>query len=122
MQLHVVSSTPGATTPPDNIPSTIDREASTTVLIKGGETLVLGGVFRDNSLDQENGLPWFRSIPGLGWLFKRMLRQNTREELLIFLTPRVVEGGGAALAALPTAQQLWEHRNEPAVEQKNWRK
>jgi type IV pilus assembly protein PilQ len=122
MQLHVVSSTPGAVTPPDNIPSTLDREASTTVLIKGGETLVLGGVFRDNSLDQENGLPWFRSIPGLGWLFKRMLRNNTREELLIFLTPRVVEGAGSALATQPTAQQLWEHRNEPAVEQKNWRK
>lgn len=122
MQLHVVSSTPGAVTPPDNIPSTLDREASTTVLIKGGETLVLGGVFRDNSLDQENGLPWFRSIPGLGWLFKRMLRQNTREELLIFLTPRVVEGAGSALRAQPTAQQLWEHRSEPAVEQKNWNK
>jgi type IV pilus assembly protein PilQ len=122
MQLHVVSSTPGAVTPPDNIPSTLDREASTTVLIKGGETLVLGGVFRDNSLDQENGLPWFRSIPGLGWLFKRMLRNNTREELLIFLTPRVVEGAGSALRAQPTAQQLWEHRSEPAVEQKNWQK
>jgi hypothetical protein len=51
-----------------------------------------------------------------------MLRNNTREELLIFLTPRVVEGGGAGLAALPTAQQLWEHRNEPAVEQKEWKK
>ncbi len=122
MQLRVVSSTPGATTPPDNIPSTIDREASTTVLIKGGETLVLGGVFRDNSLDQENGIPWFRSIPGLGWLFKRMLRNNVREELLIFLTPRVVEGSGSLIAAQPTAQQLWEHHNEPAVEQKNWKK
>jgi type IV pilus assembly protein PilQ len=122
MQLRVVSSTPGPPTPPDNIPSTFDREASTTVLIKGGETLVLGGVFRDNSIDQETGIPWFRSIPAIGWLFKRMLRDNTREELLIFLTPRVVEGGGAAIGTQPSAQQLWEHRNEPAVEQKNWRK
>ena len=122
MQLRVVSSTPGPPTPPDNIPSTFDREASTTVLIKGGETLVLGGVFRDNSIDQENGIPWFRSIPGLGWMFKRMLRDNTREELLIFLTPRVVEGGGAAITSQPSALQLWEHRNEPAVEEKNWKK
>jgi type IV pilus assembly protein PilQ len=122
MQLRVVSSTPGPPTPPDNIPSTFDREASTTVLIKGGETLVLGGVFRDNSIDQENGIPYFRSIPGIGWLFKRMLRDNTREELLIFLTPRVVEGSGSAIATQPTAQQLWEHRNEPAVEQKSWKK
>jgi type IV pilus assembly protein PilQ len=124
MQLKVVSSTPGEVTPPDNIPSTLDREASTTVMIKGGETLVMGGVFRDNSLDQENGIPWFRSIPGLGWLFKRMLRNNLREELLIFLTPRIVEGGGAAIANLPTAKQLWEHRNEPVEEkpEKSWKK
>jgi type IV pilus assembly protein PilQ len=125
MQLKVVSSTPGQTTPPDNIPSTIDREASTTVLIKAGETLVLGGVFRDTSNDNENGIPYFRSIPGLGWLFKRMFRQNRREELLVFLTPRVVEGAGSTI--LPTAKQLWEHRNEPAEPQKgmtegNWRK
>jgi type II secretory pathway component GspD/PulD (secretin) len=92
------------------------------VLIKGGETLVLGGVFRDNSIDQETGIPWFRSIPGLGWMFKRMLRDNTREELLIFLTPRVVEGGGSAITTQPTAQQLWEHRSEPVVEEKNWKK
>jgi type IV pilus assembly protein PilQ len=123
MQLKVVSSTPGEVTPPDNIPSTLDREASTTVLIKGGETLVMGGVFRDNSLDQENGIPWFRSIPGLGWLFKRMLRNNLREELLIFLTPRIVEGSGAAISNLPTAKQLWEHRNEPAEQPPGtWRK
>ena len=128
MQLKVVSSTPGATTPPDNIPSTIDREASTTVLIKAGETLVLGGVFRDTSLDQENGIPWFRSIPGLGWLFKRMLRDNTREELLVFLTPRVVQGSGAQIASMPSAKQLWDHRTEPAepnpqpVPESNWKK
>jgi type IV pilus assembly protein PilQ len=124
MQLKVVSSTPGEVTPPDNIPSTLDREASTTVLIKGGETLVMGGVFRDNSLDQENGIPWFRSIPGLGWLFKRMLRSNLREELLIFLTPRIVAGSGAGIFGLPPAKQLWEHRNEPVetVPEKSWKK
>jgi type IV pilus assembly protein PilQ len=124
MQLKVVSSTPGEITPPDNIPSTIDRETSTTVLIKGGETLVLGGVFRNQSLDQENGIPWFRSIPGIGWLFKRMLRDNSREELLIFLTPRIVEGSGAAISGLPPARQLWEHRNEPVetVPEKSWKK
>ena len=128
MQLKVISSTPGQTTPPDNIPSTIDREASTTVLIKAGETLVLGGVFRDTSNDNENGIPYFRSIPGLGWLFKRMFRHNVREELLVFLTPRVVEGAGSLISNLPNAKQLWEHRNEPAeaprkeATEGNWKK
>ena len=128
MQMKVISSTPGAATPPDNIPSTIDREASTTVLIKAGETLVLGGVFRDTSNDNENGIPYFRSIPGLGWLFKHMFRHNVREELLVFLTPRVVEGSGAMISGLPNARQLWEHRNEPAeaprkeATEGNWKK
>jgi type IV pilus assembly protein PilQ len=115
MQLKVTSSTPGPATPPDLIPSTFDREASTTVLIKGGETLVMGGVFRDVSHDDENGIPWFRSVPGIGWLFKRMFRDNTREELLIFLTPRVVQGGGAAIGRLPAAKDLWEHRQPVEV-------
>jgi type IV pilus secretin PilQ/predicted competence protein len=111
MQLKVISSTPGPATPPDLIPSTIDREASTTVLIKGGETLVMGGVYRDASHDDENGIPWLRSIPAISWIFKRMFRDNTREELLIFLTPRVVQGSGATI--LPSAKQLWEHHAEP---------
>ncbi len=122
LQLKVTSSTPAGTQTAD-IPDTIDREASTTVLIKAGETLVLGGVFRDTSNDAENGIPFFRSIPGLGWLFKRMFRQNNREELLVFLTPRIVQGSGAAIA-LPTAKDLWDHREEPVEkkEEKNWRK
>lgn len=123
LQLKVTSSTPGTPTAPDNIPSTIDREASTTVLIKAGETLVLGGVYRDTSNDSENGIPWFRSIPVFGWLFKRMLRDNIREELLVFLTPRIVAGSGAMIAPLPTAKQLWENREPVAPPpQKNWKK
>jgi type IV pilus assembly protein PilQ len=121
MQLKVVSSTPRVGGQLGDLPDTIDREASTTVLIKAGETLVLGGVFRDTSNDTENGIPWFRSIPGLGWLFKRMLRQNVREELLVFLTPRIVEGAGA-LIAQPTAKQLWENREPVPVPEKNWKK
>jgi type II secretory pathway component GspD/PulD (secretin) len=110
LQLKVVSSTPGDVSPPDNIPSSIDREASTTVLIKAGETLVLGGVFRDTGNNNETGMPFLRSIPVIGWLFKRVLRSNTREELLVFLTPRVVQGAGSRIASLPSARELWEHR------------
>jgi hypothetical protein len=53
-----------------------------------------------------------------------MLRNNLREELLIFLTPRIVEGSGAAISNLPSAKQLWEHRKEPVEGQpeKTWKK
>ena len=52
-----------------------------------------------------------------------MFRQNTREELLVFLTPRIVAGSGSMIAPLPSAKELWENR-EPVAEppQKNWKK
>ena len=45
----------------------------------------------------------------LGWLFKRMLRNDHREELLVFLTPKVLSDG---TSPLPTAGQLWEERRQ----------
>ena len=50
-----------------------------------------------------------------------MLRENTREELLVFLTPRIVEGGGS-LIAQPTAKQLWDNREPVPVPEKDWKK
>ena len=109
MQLRVVSSSPG-TQAVDQIPQTIQREAVTTVLIKSGETLVLGGVFRDFTNDDERGIPYLRSLPVFGWLFKNLNIQNNREELLVFLTPRIVEGSVGNPTALPTAKELWIQR------------
>ena len=51
--------------------------------------------------------PALRRIPVLGWLFKRTLKQDRKEELLVFITPQVVAGYGAEL---PSAMELWENR------------
>jgi type IV pilus assembly protein PilQ len=91
----------------DNIPTEISREANSNVLIHDGETVVLGGIFRQTSNDQEAGLPYLRRIPALGWLFKRLLRTKHHEELLVFLTPKVVASG---TSQLPAAARLWEER------------
>jgi len=106
LQLRVVSSSagPGGI---DGIPATLSREAATTVLIKSGETLVLGGVFRDTTTDNERGIPYLRSLPVFGWLFKNSLIDDTREELLVFMTPKIIEGSVGNPTSLPTAQQLW---------------
>jgi type IV pilus assembly protein PilQ len=91
----------------DEIPTEIAREATSNVLIQDGETVVLGGIFRNEANDTETGLPYLRSIPGVGWLFKRMLRRDRKDELLVFITPQVVAGYNQGL---PSATELWENR------------
>ncbi len=91
----------------DEIPTEIAREATSNVLIQDGETVVLGGIFRNEANDTETGLPFLRSIPGVGWLFKRMLRRDRKDELLVFITPQVVAGYNQGL---PSASELWENR------------
>lgn len=92
----------------DQIPTEISREANSHVLIKDGQTVVLGGIYRDNFNDQQEGVPFLRDIPGLGWLFRKLSRENRREDLLVFLTPRIMS---APQTGLPSADELWRRRN-----------
>ena len=109
MSIYAKSSQPDFTRAVDGIPNEISREANSNVLIRDAETVVLGGIFRQTDDDRESGLPYLRSIPGLGWLFKRTLHNKHHEELLVFLTPKVVNTGSAQL---PGAGQLWEERRQ----------
>ena len=109
MSIYAKSSQPDFTHTVDNIPNEVSREANSNVLIKDGETVVLGGIYRNTSNDAESGLPYLRRIPALGWLFKRLLRSHHHEELLVFLTPRVMSAGAVSL---PPAERLWEERRQ----------
>jgi type IV pilus assembly protein PilQ len=95
------------------IPDELKRTASSNVLIKAGETFVLGGILQDNLQQRERGVPYLRDTPGLGWLFRGRSNTKTKEELLVFITPRL--GVGAPVAGLPSAQQLWENRPREAA-------
>jgi type IV pilus assembly protein PilQ len=66
------------------------REAKTKVLVRNGQTAVVGGVYQADTNDVENGVPWLRNIPVLGWLFKKKSISNEKSELLVFLTPRIL--------------------------------
>jgi type IV pilus secretin PilQ/predicted competence protein len=107
LNIYAKSSQPDFTRQVDGIPNEVSREANSNVLIPNGETVVLGGIFRNTSQDNESGLPWLRSVPALGWLFKRQLRSTHHEELLVFLSPKIVATG---TTGLPSAQHLWEER------------
>jgi type IV pilus assembly protein PilQ len=94
------------------VPDEIARQAESHVLIKDGETFVLGGVYQDNLTRSEQGIPYLRSIPVLGWAFKSHTDNDVRAELLVFVTPKTIVGRGADdLAQLPTAETLWQNRS-----------
>lgn len=74
----------------DGIPAVVDNKASTTVLVRNGETTVIGGMMKVRKSNAKNGVPFVSTIPIVGWLFKNKTKQKSDNELLIFITPRIV--------------------------------
>ena len=74
-----------------SVPSIDTRELNTTVLVANGDTIVLGGIFQDETSSQEDKVPWLGDIPGVGVLFRRRTSDIRKRELLIFITPTIVE-------------------------------
>jgi len=73
------------------IPSININTLATKVLVRNGETLVLGGIFESQVIEGETKVPLLGDIPYLGNLFKTTVRNNDKRELLIFITPRIME-------------------------------
>ncbi|HEY7166763.1 MAG TPA: type IV pilus secretin PilQ [Candidatus Binatia bacterium] len=82
----------------------LNREAEANVLVKDGETIVIGGILKDTAQEAESGLPYLKNVPFLGWLFKNQTVQKNLEELVVFITPRLASAGSNDL---PSADQLW---------------
>src|SRR5437899_6717180 len=71
---------------------TIDKkEATTEILLRDGETTVIGGIFEETRSDSTQGIPWFNRIPFLGWLFENEGVSVNQPELLVFVTPIIVK-------------------------------
>lgn len=71
-------------------PSIDTKKAETKVLIRDGETTVIGGIYIESIQESEGGIPGLMSVPVLGNLFKSQKTQTVKNELLIFITPRIV--------------------------------
>ena len=72
--------------------SFLERNVSSRVAIRSGESVVLGGLIRDNESEGRSGIPLLMDIPGFGALFSTTNNVSSRTELLIFISPRVLEG------------------------------
>jgi type IV pilus assembly protein PilQ len=76
----------------EGVPSERERSATSTVLVSSGQTFAMGGIYKTTDNDLVQGVPFFKDIPFLGHFFRSMKTDNSDEELLFFITPRIVEG------------------------------
>ena len=76
-----------------NVPSINTRQIATQVLVNDGQTLVLGGILETTQREDDTKVPYLGDIPVLGHLFKNTSHQNNKDELMIFITPRIVHEG-----------------------------
>ena len=72
---------------------TIDtREVQSQLLVDNGQTVVLGGIYETENTTQVTRVPFFSDLPLLGNLFKSTINVDERTELLIFVTPKILQG------------------------------
>ena len=72
------------------VPQTTSQQANTTVIVRDGETFVIGGLISELETDRKQQVPILGSIPLLGRLFKKTANAKTRAELLVFVTPKII--------------------------------
>jgi type IV pilus assembly protein PilQ len=72
-------------------PGRSTKTIKSTLMVKTGDTVVIGGIYQKEDSTSDSGVPWLKDIPLLGWLFKAQYDTRARTELLIFLTPTVVD-------------------------------
>ena len=72
-------------------PQTTEREASSTISVKDGDTILLGGFIRSAKTDTESGVPFLKDVPLLGNLFKNNSKTSKRSELLVLIRPTILD-------------------------------
>jgi type II secretory pathway component GspD/PulD (secretin) len=75
----------------NGLPTETTTEVSTTVLVRDGETIFIGGLLRHRDEGSRAGIPVLSRIPLLGYLFGRDTRSFSRSEVVVLITPRIVK-------------------------------
>jgi len=86
-------------------PSTSLRKANTTVVVKDRQTMVIGGLIRDNVTSRTSKVPFLGDIPLLGWLFKSNTKRVEKTNLMIFITPHIIK-------TEDEAEELTKHKSD----------
>ncbi|MEZ4484940.1 MAG: type IV pilus secretin PilQ [Syntrophotaleaceae bacterium] len=93
LEIEAKNDSRGATVPTGlgSAPAIDTKQAETKVMVQDGETTVIGGIFIEDKQESDGGVPWLQHIPILGYLFKSHSVSAERRELLIFITPRILD-------------------------------
>ncbi len=91
LDIKTNKSDPDYTHTVDGIPGVSEKSASTNILVKDGETVVIGGLYKTINSDDHKKVPGLSRIPLLGYLFKSSASTQQNEELLVFITPRIIK-------------------------------
>lgn len=90
MKVDASQDEPGANLGGGTVPSINSKKVNTEVLVENGGTVVIGGIFLQKQSDGTGQVPLLGDIPVLGWLFKNNAKSDSKEELLIFITPKIL--------------------------------
>ena len=91
MDLSINNDSPGTATAGASGPPISTTSLKTNVLVNNGETIILGGLFKDNLQDAKNKIPYLSDLPFLGKLFQNKKITSVKSELLVFITPRIIQ-------------------------------
>ncbi|MCP3893250.1 MAG: type II and III secretion system protein, partial [Bacteroides sp.] len=75
----------------DGVPNVATNEDETELLVNDGDTVVIGGIIKKTNNSGVSAFPALSKIPFLGWMFRNNNNQSSGNELLIFITPRIVQ-------------------------------
>ena len=91
MKLKVENNQPSSTISVADVPGIVTESVDTQILVRTGTTAVIGGVYKLQETENETGIPGLRRIPFFGWLFKNRVNKKDSQELLVFITPKIVK-------------------------------
>lgn len=91
LEIEAKNDSRGADTGLAEAPAIDTKRATTRVLVQDGETTVIGGIFIQDKGESNSGVPWLMNLPVLGHLFKSKSVSEERRELLVFITPRILD-------------------------------
>ena len=98
MTIQITNNRPNIAAGGAGVPPVDTKQAQTEMLVKDGDTAVIGGIYTRNQGENFNQTPFLGSIPILGWLFKSYQETDARTEMIVFITPRIVNRRGATTA------------------------
>jgi type IV pilus assembly protein PilQ len=90
MKINTAKNAPGATRQGAAGPSILKKQASTNILVKDGDTAVIGGIYENSKAESTSAVPFLSKIPILGWFFKNNQIDDNTSELMVFLTPKIL--------------------------------